>query len=144
MIMVEATWAAVMKMRPAPIGAPIVRARRRASMEKRTSASLPRMARSGDFTSRMYPRHAMPITSERIVPRAAPCTPSPAPGIRRLTPNRVRSRVSKMRKKLKMTSSTHMPTLMTEGVLMSPLERSMPLESQHRMENGKAAVTSRK
>ena len=67
-----------------------------------------------------------------MVPKAAPITPNPAPGI--VIPRMVR--VGKISRKLKMTSRMHVRMLRTLGMCMLPLHRSIPLHKEFRMENG--------
>ena len=60
------------------------------------------------------------------VPKAAPCTPNPAPGMDKVSPPTDNSRDGKMRKKLKTTSRMHISTPAILGMRMLPLQRNMP------------------
>ena len=70
------------------------------------------------------------------VPRAAPTTPKPAPGIVMLWFSKVTWRVGKIRKKLNTTSSTHIRMLSMLGMRMLPLLRSIELATMSSMKNG--------
>ena len=61
----------------------------------------------------------------KAVPSAAPGTPQPRPHTVMVRPSTVICRVGLMRKKLKITSSTQVNTLIRPGVRASPQERSM-------------------
>ena len=81
---------------------------------------------SGPSRSSRMARVSTPLTMvARAVPSAAPGTPRPAPQTVTPWPNSSICRVGLMRKKLKITSSTQVSTLMRPGVRASPAERSM-------------------
>ena len=65
-------------------------------------------------------------TSAAAVPRAAPATPSPAPGRGRAQGPRVTVRAGKMSRVLNTTSRVHSRMFRALGVRMSPLHWSMP------------------
>ena len=65
------------------------------------------------------------MASATAVPNAAPPTPSPAPGRLSDIPASSIVRVGNIRKKLKMTSSTHIATPITLGTRIFPLQRNI-------------------
>ena len=69
-------------------------------------------------------------------PRAAPNTPMPAPGIVIEQPIMDNSRVGKIKKKLKMTSRTHINILSWLGTRIFPLQRNMELATKSIIKNG--------
>ena len=74
----------------------------------------------------------------------APTTPIPAPGRVRLMPRTSTVRVSKIRKKLKMTSSVIITILITLGTIILPELRSIPLPNIENWKAGKAiAITAK-
>ena len=109
-----------------PIGKPIRSAFLNVSAFSRKWLSRMWQLSFSERVSRYQSNTLATTVSAAAVPRAAPLTPSPAPGIVNCMPAMLHPRVGKIRKKLNTTSSTHMMTPNKLGMRIFPLQRSMP------------------
>ena len=113
------------------IGKPIRTALRNVSAVGMKRPRSPLSLKSPERLKRYRIRITATTASARPVPKAAPFTPQPAPGIVTLIPRTVISLVGNIRKKLKTTSRRHISTLIILGIRMLPLQRSIPDESTY-------------
>ena len=81
--------------------------------------------RTGERKQRKNSINREVTISAEAVPRAAPATPSPAPGMVKAAPNRDTVRVGKINRLLNTTSRAHSRILSRLGVRISPLHWSI-------------------
>ena len=105
------------------IGADTLSAFRSTCLDGMKDPSDPRKASISCFRQAYHITQPAVIISAATVPKAAPSTPSPAPGIVTVISGKISSRVGKIRKKLKITSSTHIITFSAPGTSMLPAAR---------------------
>ena len=144
MMMVVTIYADVMMVCCMPIGRPMCRARRTTChVGRKRPRSILRL-RSLLRKHNMYIVIEAATNSAEAVPMAAPTTPIPAPGIVRLMPRTSTVRVSKIRKKLKITSRVIITTLIMLGTTILPELLNIPLPNIENWNIGNADATMAK
>ena len=135
-IIVNTICAEHMKKRSTPTGRPIVTARLRHSRVGINRPFSCVIFNKGERAQSCHNSTEAAAACAANVPQAAPSTPNPAPHTENVRPNTVTSRTGKIKNQLNTTSIKQSATFITEGVFMSPADRSIPPARNKRIMKG--------